>query len=433
MNRTAVAFKTPLQDIIIFDTMIMSSDELSDLLLVSQYGIRSHGKVIIHERILKQYEGREVELYLIEKKLPVKNICFIIKGESYPYMSPNTSTSLKARFPGALNFSMKLWKNRPSLNDMAWTKEIARKMLNNNKFLLGQISLRRDLTNYKERIDNTKKQIELAEHDLEDSKKVVEPLAMNIKTIKNMKWIDTMTLESDTNNLILRTKSMACTHVPNISNFLQVEDIKQSSLLYQIMKYQFLGKYFISLPGEYVIPHNFNVVGRKNAKVVDAEASNAISLIKKHLWFAGTACHIGNGNICPGEFASAISAAAQTGLDIFLLNFEAFLRSINLNDAAGRKYFFLPMGNAQGEVEIWPALDKTIKQRRPNLRIQDRSLEGYDRLIEDIGNDIYMDVRVRRDTYSGAGTEEEGLALIKEREPEIYEQIMKLRKERNDA
>ena len=318
-----------------------------------------------------------------------------------------------------------------SANEREWIRQCIVAMENSPECILGQIETRMNLKGSKLLQEQNEIKLKEAQDALRNyTPSSVSGVSYNIETIRNMKWIESIE-ETDGDSLVLRTTAMACSHVPNISNYMYIDDIKTNSIAYKIAKYQFLGKKFIVMPNEYIIPTNFNIFGRKIDDITVTENPSIRKLIEKYLWFHGTACHIGHGHICSGEFATAISQAPKTGMDLFLLNFEAFLRSINLTDSAGRRCFYLPMGDNEGNIEVWPALEASIKKGHgESLNTLVRTTDGFEEFLK--RGEIHS-LNLTSDDCSGwlSGYYEIGeaacLDLIKQREPHVYEEIMRMR------
>lgn len=195
------------------------------------------------------------------------------------------------------------------------------------------------------------------------------------------------------------------------------------------MKYQMLGKYFIVLPDYYIISNNFNIRGERNDRYPKTRVRNVMI---KNTYFHGMACHIGNGQACVGELGAAISGASKNGLDMLLMSFEVYLRSINLPDAAGQRYFVLPMGDENGNIEVWPYVEDIAKRNNVSLKDLDRTIEGYEKLLS---NPTMANMCESYGKYFDGSCEswseqmqesnlKQCLDLIHQREPDVYEKIM---------
>lgn len=414
--------KTQLGDMILMD-QYMDYKTRAMLILASQYGIRTHGKfIIVHATVLSSQGERTVRQFLETKGVSGYKICLVGKNLNKEHIYRL----------GMMPFDVTKWKNKPTDAQISWATKMVKRMSGDKSFLLGQVDIRRSLTSNKESLVEYENKYKSLYDELKNRKTTETIIGDGVKNIKNMHWIQSLRLKEE-GSLLLRTKDMACLHVPNISNYIRIGDIERHDILYKIMKYQFLGKYFIVLSNDYVIPANYNIVGEENRKIIEETDREIKNLIRSKTYFRGTACHIGDGQICSGEFSSSISMAHKTGLDLFLMNFEAYLRSINIGDAAGRRYHYLPMGNEKGEIEMWPAFDYQIKKvMKTSLKGLERSKKGYTEMAKKLDSS-YFNFGLDYSTSSSIGSEENGLDLIKQREPDVYEKIMNLRKERGMA
>ena len=412
-----------------------SSDTIRNC-FVAMYGIRTKNKtVVISYETVKSYGPDFICSFLKDKSLFPDKIVIATCNNHNSSNVRGYIIALERTAARNLNkpkiISICIEKLMQELNlDRArydWFSNVIRSMINDNRFLMGQIEDRLQL---KQRIDR-KKSIEESlrkkEDRLKNFKSAEENENTNINNILKMKWIDTFSLASS-KELDILTKPMACTYVPNIAKFYKIRDIMESEILYRMAKYQALGKYFITLPYHYIIQNNFNITSASN----DTIPRTAVrEVIYKGTYFHGTACHIGNGSACLGELSAAISGAAQNGLDMLLMSFEVYLRSINLPDAAGQRYFCLPMGDKDGNVEVWPYVEDYAKKAKISLKGLERNLDGYEKLInkfEEKGLGLNLGSPCRG--ASGYGEKDQisnmdaFLELVKEREPEVYEQIM---------
>ena len=118
---------------------------------------------------------------------------------------------------------------------------------------------------------------------------------------------------------------------------------------------------------------------------------------------------------------------------MLLMSFEAYLRSINLPDPAGNRFWCLPMGDAEGNVEVWPYIEDIMKKNNVSFEGRERSLETYEYILgntklreynEQFGCTFNAYVREYPESEEKKKMEQ-CLNLIKEREPKVYEQIMK--------
>jgi hypothetical protein len=402
-----------------------------DILFATQ-GIKSKGKTIVIPRhIWRNYSMDSIASILKEKKINQVDRIFFT-GVCPNDRIPKGGYYLRHITKRILFIDTDLWRRKDSgVTDMQmrWFYEVCSQMVNNSKFLLGQLSLRCDLSRLKsqlpEIIDRVAKREEQLKHIQE-----TEIVSACIENIKRMKWIDK--IEGEGEGLRILTKPMACTYVPNIAEFIDCRDIGQSDLLYKIMKYQFLGKYFIVLPEYYTISSDFNIKGDRNDRY---PGSKVREIMQQNTYFHGMACHIGNGSACVGELASAIADANKNGLDMLLMSFEAYLRSINIPDAAGNRFYCLPMGDASGNVEVWPFVDNQFKKFHIKFNGV-RNLENYETNIanSELSN---LHGQYNRPSFyarnlspeNKANNLEACLRLIKEREPKIYQQIMDIRGE----
>lgn len=306
-----------------------------------------------------------------------------------------------------------------------WFYNIIGQMMQDNRFLLGQINDRMSLAEMKSQIAVLEDKLEKRKEELRNLQQPEDVSKTNLRNIMNMKWINKIEAGPE-DSLRILTNPMACTYVPNIARYIPLRYFEKEDILYRIMKYQMLGKYFIVLPDYYIISNNFNIRGERNDHYPKTRVRNVMI---KNTYFHGMACHIGNGQACVGELGAAISGASKNGLDMLLMSFEVYLRSINLPDTAGQRYYVLPMGDENGNIEVWPYVEDIAKRNNVSLKDLDRTLEGYEKLLS---NPTMANMCESYGKYFDGSCEswseqmqesnlKQCLDLIHQREPDVYE------------
>ena len=249
-------------------------------------------------------------------------------------LKKDLGNSFKAITKRVLVYNIDKWLevNNISRAQLEWVANVCYQMSQDNRFLLGQIRDRQHLAKLKQNISTIEARISKREEELANIQPLSEIQKTNVRNIKNMKWIDRIEPASG-DSLRILTKPLACTYVPNIGKYIPYQYFEREDILYRMMKYQCLGKYFIVLPDYYILGSNFNFKGDENTRYPISRVRNVMI---RNTYFHGMAPHIGNGNACLGELSGAISQAHKNGLDMLLMSIEAYLRSINLPDAAGQ-------------------------------------------------------------------------------------------------
>lgn len=400
------------------------------------YGIRTPKNTLVIEASMIEIMGTQsISIYLKEKKLSHFDKIFFVINHNISrrgYNTNNLKRDIARYFKGITSkisvYDIAQWFEKSNLSDLQinWLNKILSQMMNDNRFILGQLSDRMTLERAKNNLIDAKAKVEKQEKELSEMKTIEEIQSSNVQNILKMKWIDKIEPASNCSIRIL-TKPLACTYVPNIGKYVSSRSIMESDILYRMMKYQCLGKYFIVLPSYYVVASNFDIKGDDNNRY---PITPARKVMINNTYFHDMACHIGNGHSCLGELTGAISAAVKTGLDMLLMSFEVYLRSINLPDAAGQRYYCLPMGDAQGNIEVWPYVEDFMKQRGITFKDKERNLDTYneilsmDKMTDINGKPFEGECRSWEEREQDANMQR-CLEIIKSREPDVYEQIMK--------
>ena len=438
VSRNLPIIKLPNGVFYIFNRMF-NSLEANHSLFFAMYGIKSKGTtLVIDYDIITNFSYGSIKRHLMEKNLKHFDRIFIIVNRSIKNFSDsgirNNNVDAGIIFKDisskVLVFDTNKWEksNNIKREQINWFYNVIGQMMQDKRFLLGQIDDRMSLAEMKSQIAALEDKLEKRKEELRNLQQPEDAAKTNLKNIMNMKWIDKIEAGPG-DSLRILTNPMACTYVPNIAKYIPLEYFEKEDILYRIMKYQMLGKYFIVLPDYYIISHDFNIKGDRNDHYPKTRVRN---VMMQNTYFHGMACHIGNGQACLGELGAAISGASKNGLDMLLMSFEVYLRSINLPDAAGQRYYVLPMGDENGNIEVWPYVEDIAKRNNVNLKDLDRTLEGYEKLLNTPpmanmreGYGKYFDGSCS--SWSEQMQEsnlKQCLDLIHQREPDVYEKIM---------
>ena len=409
--------------------------QIDDLLFIS-YGVKSNGiSVIIPSVIIKKVRVSSIKKKITDTFNKIDRIFFLCPNRDYAIsLKYEIGCYFKNITKNILYLDIPRWASESKIKpeQKKWYSKVYEEMCRNKKFLLGQIEDRLTLKKYETIAKREEEELNNLEKTLKQLKEPQEAIESNIKNIKNMKWIDKISLEG--NDLSILTKAMACTYVPNIGEFIEIEKIKKADILYRMMKYQLMGKYFIILTDYYKIKNDFSIKADRNTRY---PYSKVRSVAISNTYFRGQACHIGNEQACLGELSAAIGQAGKTGLDMLLMSFEAYLRSINLVDTAGQRYWCLPMGDADGNIEVWPYVEDLMKRSNSSFKDLKRNLEGYEDIMKkEKFDEIYRKIESRQqngklfagecrylqDPRRNMG---ECIKLIKDREPLLFEELKK--------
>ena len=410
--------------------------------LFASKGIKSKGTtVVITISLISHYNYGSIREYLVNKGFTKVDRVFVLYDRQNLWgfgirdirdIQKILGRTLKDITKRILTYDMTIWLNQEGYTDrhLQWYGRVLDAMASDKRFILGQIGDRLRLADDKEKLVEYQILLEKKQEELKNLRSPEEIQTTSIKNLKNMKWIDKIEAGPG-NSLRILTKPMACTFVPNIGRYVAIDYIARNDILYRIMKYQCLGKYFIIQPDYYIIDSRFGIKGDSNTRYKQTAVRQVMI---NNLYFKGQACHIGNGQACVGELGAAIGQASKTGLDMLLMSFEAYLRSINLPDAAGQRYYVLPMGDADGNVEVWPYVEDIMKRLNvPFPAGAERNLDTYEKILHEPemrrnnyawGKNFDGDCR----SFSDAQAEDnmqKCLKLIEEREPQVYEEIMK--------
>lgn len=156
-----------------------------------------------------------------------------------------------------------------------WFYNIIGQMMQDNRFLLGQINDRMSLAEMKSQIAVLEDKLEKRKEELRNLQQPEDVSKTNLRNIMNMKWINKIEAGPD-DSLRILTNPMACTYVPNIARYIPLRYFEKEDILYRIMKYQMLGKYFIVLPDYYIISNNFNIRGERNDRYPKTRVRNVM-------------------------------------------------------------------------------------------------------------------------------------------------------------
>lgn len=100
-----------------------------------------------------------------------------------------------------------------------WFYNIIGQMMQDNRFLLGQINDRMSLAEMKSQIAVLEDKLEKRKEELRNLQQPEDVSKTNLRNIMNMKWINKIEAGPD-DSLRILTNPMACTYVPNIARYI---------------------------------------------------------------------------------------------------------------------------------------------------------------------------------------------------------------------
>lgn len=157
-------------------------------------------------------------------------------------------------------------------------------------------------------------------------------------------------------------------------------------------------------------------------------------MFRYHNWSTVGYPHFGIGHFCPGEFNDTMAHGREYGLDYYFIALKQYLTTANMRDTAGARVWWYPIYNDEGELVYCAGMDillnEYIQRIEPQVynRIKDLTWDEKVAVLKDYEFDhrgISTYGYSNLSYYGPNRTEDHFLNILKDRDPELYDKIMK--------
>lgn len=256
-------------------------------------------------------------------------------------------------------------------------------------------------------------------------KKKKEAQPIRLSDLEHLNLIEKVELNGE--NLRIHIKPLYINPSEPLGLVYKKQDFDYRPYLYDVCKYIYLGNHF-KMPGTIIeIGKNFRPV------FIETKDHRWDKMFRNNNWSTIGYPHFGMNHLCPGEFNDTIAHATEYGLLYYFLCLKQYLTTANMRDIAGVKVLWFPIYDDNDNLIYCAGLEayrQAYKRKHGPSAIDFIAPNDYNALNdfanehEDFGS-VNIQSEWRCDSGYNSSKEDAFLALCKEREPEVYEQIMK--------
>lgn len=260
---------------------------------------------------------------------------------------------------------------------------------------------------------------------LEKKRKEAKPIKL-----KDLEYLDLIEkVEVNGEYLRLHIKPLYINPSEPLGKVYDKPTIEKYPYLYEVCKLIYLGNHF-KMPGTIIeVGKDFML------HFIETKDHRWDKMFKNNNWSTIGYPHFGgNNHFCQGEFADAIAHATEYGLEYYFLCLKQYLTTANMRDIAGVKVLWYPICDDEDNI-LYCAGMEAYKNAYRNRFGKNTDLElipdrDYIQLSDFANNhtsfgDLNIDGYWRCPSGYNRKDEDAFLELCKEKEPEVYEEIIK--------
>lgn len=282
--------------------------------------------------------------------------------------------------------------------------------------------------NISKRYANIPKELQVIENDIKRLAKTTQTCERKatVEGLKYLKLIKEARLSGHSLDLIL--EKLPIYPSEELGVVFAQENFRDNPYLYNAAKYIYLGGHF-QMPETHIqIDNGFRPT------FIETLDHRWDRMFRYHNWSTVGYPHFGQNHLCPGEFNDTMAHGREYGLEYYFIALKQYLTTANMRDTAGARVWWYPIYNDEGEMVYCAGMDilleEWIKPNRPEVyrQIKDLTWEEKSRVIAEYDFDGRNISRYTHNNCSYYGSNRDKdyfLQLVKEREPEVYDKIMK--------
>lgn len=369
---------------------------------------------------------------------------------SYAFHSPNSFYLAKerkalrnvennSRKDYIKNLSKELKQRKPDLNIKIIVLD---DFVNQKRFKIGQkiidllqkdeksiLSILPSLAQYKEakkRVQNIPNEIKVINNNIENMRKDMATCQYEttLESVKYLNLIDEAKIENT--NLCLKLKHLTIYPSRSLGKTYSRDNYVSNPYLYKATKYIYRGYHFGMEPTNITIDTNFAL---HFDSTVDHKFDNMFLF---NNWSGVGYPHFGSNGFCPGEFNDVMAHGREYGMTYYLTALKQYLTTANMLDYAGAKVWWYPIYDDNQKMIYCAGLDiyieEYLKVKNPTLyeELKDKTWEEKAEALREV---CYNHGAIS--SYGSNATpyrsydNDNFLQVLKEKEPEEYEIIMK--------
>lgn len=247
---------------------------------------------------------------------------------------------------------------------------------------------------------------------------------ITLKDLEYLDLIDGATLNGE--YLVLDIKPLPIYPSEPLGKCIGASDFKNNPYLFKAASYLYQGYHFGMVGTRIRINPQFR------PEFIETLDHKFDDMFKIHNWSTIGYLHFGLNHLCGGEFNDVMAHTAEHGLEYFFISLKQYITTANMRDIAGRKVWWYPIYDDNGKMVYCAGLDilKDVFLRNLNRdaceEIKNMDLEQFlswknrHGLTFDRATLNFGDLNT---SYSGS--DDMFLEVCKNKDPELYEKIMK--------
>lgn len=245
-------------------------------------------------------------------------------------------------------------------------------------------------------------------------------------TLKDLEYLDLIEeAKLDNSNLILKIKPLPIYPSEPFGKCIGKSDFMDNPYLFKAASYLYQGYNFGMVGTIISVNSNFRP---EFIKTIDHSFDD---MFQCHNWSTIGYLHFGQGHLCGGEFNDVMAHTAEHGLEYFFISLKQYITTANMRDIAGKKVWWYPIYDKEGKIVYCAGLDilrDSLKGDIPNdewERVKNMSWEDFLAWKEAHGISFRRNLSYRDLSSSYNGSGDTFLEACKEKDPELYERLMK--------
>lgn len=247
-----------------------------------------------------------------------------------------------------------------------------------------------------------------------------------LQDLEYLHLIDDASLEGD--SLILTIKPLPIYTSEPMGKFIPAEDFRKNKYLYEAAKHIYMGGHFG------MVGTKIRVNSQFKPEFIETLDHSYDDMFEVNNWSNIGYLHFGRGHLCGGEFNDVIAHTAEHGLEYYFMCLKQYITTANIRDYAGRKVWWYPIYNDKNELVYCAGLDilrdwcigEGIGNAEQLLNMSIPEFLEWKRQHNDLRLFARLSTRYTSSSIGNySGKEDTFLQVCQEKDPEIYDMIMK--------
>jgi hypothetical protein len=250
---------------------------------------------------------------------------------------------------------------------------------------------------------------------------------VTLPELSYLNMIDDAQLEG--NSLVLTLKPLPIYTSEPLGMYIPEQDFRNNPYLYEAAKYIYQGCHFG------MVGTRIRVNTQFRPEFIETLDHSFDQMFEVNNWSNIGYLHFGKGHLCGGEFNDVMAHTAEYGLEYYFMCLKQYLTTANIRDYAGRKVWWYPIYDKDDNLVYCAGFEILRNWLIDNYgtgtasQIKDLPIKDFIQWVLDRADERYfMSLRTNytsSNTGNYNGKEDTFLKVCQEKDPEIYEMIMK--------